>query len=83
MADVAEAQAIRNTKLADWTNRALKGDSFSYEGLQEYDRSLGRAISAKIESNYKAALKSAGAGAGGKNIHAKKTDQQIIDELSK
>lgn len=82
MADIAEAQATRNTKLADWSSKALSNGTFSYEGLNEFDKSLGKAVSAKIQSNYQAALKSAGGGGGGKNIHSGKTNQQILDELS-
>lgn len=53
MAKIAEANAVRMSKLADWARTAIKNDTFSYEGLAAYDNSLGKAVSADIEKRVK------------------------------
>jgi len=54
MVEIAEANAKRNSKLADWARINVKQGTFSYEGLAAYDNSLGRAVSVDIENKVKA-----------------------------
>jgi hypothetical protein len=54
MAMIAEANATRMSKLSDWASKAIKNDSFTYEGLNAYDASLGKAVSSDIDKRVKA-----------------------------
>jgi hypothetical protein len=53
MAQIADANARRMSKLADWARKNVGNNTFSYEGLAEYDNSLGRAVSVEIENRVK------------------------------
>jgi hypothetical protein len=54
MVQIAEANAKRNSKLADWARVNVKQGTFSYDNLNAYDASLGRAVSVDIENKVKA-----------------------------
>jgi len=53
MAQIADANAKRMSKLADWSRKNVGNNTFSYEGLADYDNSLGRAVSVEIENRVK------------------------------
>lgn len=53
MAQIADANARRMSKLADWARKNVGNNTFSYEGLADYDNSLGRAVSVEIENRVK------------------------------
>lgn len=61
MAQIAEANAVRNSKLADWSRNAVRNGTFSYEGLANFDNSLGRAVSKDIENRVKSLTAKSGA----------------------
>jgi hypothetical protein len=61
MVQIADANAKRNSKLADWTRVALKNGTFSYEGLGDYDNSLGKAVSDDIRARVEALTVKSGA----------------------
>jgi len=64
MVQIAEANAKRNSKLADWARINVKQGTFSYEGLAAYDNSLGRAVSVDIENKVKALTGTKGSAGG-------------------
>jgi len=49
MVQIADANAIRNSKLSDWARKNIQAGTFSYEGLAAYDNSLGLAVSESIK----------------------------------
>jgi hypothetical protein len=49
MSQIADANAIRNSKLSDWARKNIQAGTFSYEGLAAYDNSLGQAVSDDIK----------------------------------
>lgn len=49
MGQIAEANAKRMSKLADWARVQVQKGTFSYEGLAAYDDSLGSAVSDSIK----------------------------------
>jgi hypothetical protein len=49
MVQIADANAIRNSKLSDWARKNIQAGTFSYEGLANYDNSLGNAVSDSIK----------------------------------
>jgi hypothetical protein len=49
MVQIADANAIRNSKLSDWARKNIQAGTFSYEGLASYDNSLGNAVSDSIK----------------------------------
>ena len=49
MVQIADANAIRNSKLSDWARKNIQAGTFSYEGLAAYDNSLGNAVSDSIK----------------------------------
>ena len=49
MIKIAEANATRNAKLTDWARKQYQAGTFSYEGLANYDNSLGQAVSNDIK----------------------------------
>jgi hypothetical protein len=49
MIQIADANAIRNSKLSDWARKNIQAGTFSYEGLAAYDNSLGNAVSDSIK----------------------------------
>jgi hypothetical protein len=49
MVQIADANAIRNSKLSDWARKNIQAGTFSYEGLAAYDNSLGQAVSEGIK----------------------------------
>ena len=49
MIQIADANAIRNSKLSDWARKNIQAGTFSYEGLANYDNSLGNAVSDNIK----------------------------------
>ena len=49
MVQIADANAIRNSKLSDWARKNIQSGTFSYEGLAAYDNSLGQAVSESIK----------------------------------
>jgi len=53
MVKIAEANAIRNAKLSDWARKNVQAGTFSYEGLANYDNSLGLAVSADVDKKFK------------------------------
>ena len=53
MVKIAEANATRNAKLSDWARKNVQAGTFSYEGLANYDNSLGLAVSADVDKKFK------------------------------
>lgn len=49
MVQIADANAIRQSKLSDWARKNIQSGTFSYEGLAAYDNSLGLAVSESIK----------------------------------
>jgi hypothetical protein len=64
MSMIAEANAKRMSKLADWARTNIKNDTFTYEGLADFDNSLGRAVSADIDKRVKALTGAKGSASG-------------------
>lgn len=54
MVQIADANAIRNSKLSDWARKNIQAGTFSYEGLAAYDNSLGNAVSENIKKRVEA-----------------------------
>jgi hypothetical protein len=54
MVQIADANAIRNSKLSDWARKNIQAGTFSYEGLAAYDNSLGQAVSDSIKKRVEA-----------------------------
>ena len=54
MAKIAEANAIRMSKLADYARKNVINNTFTYEGLAAYDNSLGQAVSDDIRKRVEA-----------------------------
>jgi hypothetical protein len=52
MVQIAEANAIRNAKLSDWARKNIQSGTFSYEGLANYDNSLGQAVSDNVKKRF-------------------------------
>lgn len=52
MVQIAEANAIRNAKLSDWARKNIQSGTFSYEGLANYDNSLGQAVSNNVKKRF-------------------------------
>lgn len=51
MVRVADANATRNAKLADWTRNAIRNDTFTNEGLAKFDNELGPAIPKDLKND--------------------------------
>lgn len=51
MVKVADANATRNAKLADWTRNAIRNDTFTNEGLAKFDNELGPAIPKDLKND--------------------------------
>jgi len=60
MVRMANASATRASKLADWARTRMEAGTFSYEGLREYDDSLGKVITADLKKALDAELQKTG-----------------------
>jgi len=60
MVRMANASATRSSKLADWARTRMQEGTFSYEGLREYDDSLGKVITADLKKALDAELQKTG-----------------------
>ena len=60
MVRMANASAARASKLADWARTRMQEGTFSYEGLREYDDSLGKVITADLKKALDAELQKTG-----------------------
>ena len=54
MGQIADANAKRMSKLADWARVQVQKGTFSYEGLAAYDDSLGSAVSDSVKKQVEA-----------------------------
>lgn len=60
MVRMANASAARASKLTDWARTRMQEGKFSYEGLREYDESLGKVITDDLKKSLDAELQKTG-----------------------
>lgn len=60
MVRMANASASRASKLTDWARTRMKEGTFTYEGLREYDDSLGKVITADLKKALDVELQKSG-----------------------
>lgn len=71
MGKIADANAKRMSKLADWARVNVQKGTFSYEGLAAYDDSLGQAVSDDIKKQVESFTGPSAPGGSGWSIKKK------------